>query len=103
MPRRERFIAASTAEALHRQESDQRAPRVGPVVSVVFDSAGVTRAIAHGLGVVPTGRDMRLQTGAVYDVTPERWTTDLTYLVAPVAPTFARLQFYADSDGDTRV
>lgn len=96
MAQRDRFLDPQTAEAFKRAEQELRPywRDYARPVDVHFAAAGATRQVAHGLGTVPTGYLVVMQTGALYAVTPERWTSDLALLQAPVANTRAVLVFY---------
>ena len=94
----DRFVPSAVQEILKRRDLRFDLARyiehVGSAVAVTFPQAGATVQVAHGLGVVPEGRHVILQTGAVYDVAIEKWTADLAFLVAPVAGTYARVIFF---------
>lgn len=96
MAQRDRFLDPQTAEAFKRAEQELRPfwRDYARPVEVHFPVAAATRQVAHGLGTVPTGYLIMLQTGALYAVTPERWTSDLALLQAPSANTRAVLMFY---------
>lgn len=99
MPRPDPFVSQPTAEALRRNEFGQQPRRqYGPLLSVTFPTAGATRQIAHGLGVVPTGHDVCWQTGAAYDIDMASWTADIALMTAPDANTQIGVQFYVSSD-----
>jgi len=73
---------------------------VGPVLEVVFPAANTPRDLAHGLGVVPDGYLVVLQSrGMIYAVDVDRWTTEVAWLQASVAQTRARVLFYRLQEG----
>lgn len=96
MAQRDRFLDPQTAEAFKRSEQELRPfwRDYARPVEVHFQVATATRQVAHGLGTVPSGYVVVMQTGALYAVTPERWTEDLALLQAPSANTRAVLVFY---------
>lgn len=103
---RQRFVEdASVNDALVDLESRLRPfwATLGPALEVTCAAAGASRQVLHGLGAVPDGYLVHLATGALYAVTPERWTEDLAFLTAPVANTFARVQFYLLADRPERI
>jgi hypothetical protein len=75
----------------------------GPVLEVAFPKADTARDIAHGLGRVPTGVVVVLQSGGVVTATKvAEWTADLAYLSADTADTQARIYFIV-TEAPTRV
>lgn len=96
MGQRDRFLEAPVAEALKRAEQELRPfwRDYARPVDVHFQVAAATRQVAHMLGTVPTGYLIVRTSGALYAVTPERWTEDLALLTAPVVDTRAILIFY---------
>lgn len=96
MAQRDRFLDPNVAEAFKRAEQELRPfwRDYARPVDVHFAVAGATRQVAHQLGTMPTGYLIMLATGALYAVTPERWTSDLALLQAPVANTRALIMFY---------
>lgn len=95
MPR-DRFVDANVSESLSRVEQELRPfwRDYARPVEVHFATGAATRQVAHLLGTVPSGYVIVMQTGALYAVTPERWTEDLALLQAPDANTRAVLMFY---------
>jgi hypothetical protein len=95
------FADAGTQVALDRAiaEARGRIRQEGPVLEVEFPIADTARDIAHGLGRVPTGVIVVLQSGGVVTATDvARWTADLAYLAADTAHTRARLYFVVTED-----
>lgn len=105
MAPRSPYLDQPVSEALNQQEKELRPfwRTYARPVEVHFPAASATRQVAHGLGVVPSGFLVVLQTGALYSVTPERWTSDLALLTAPVANTRAVLVFYTLREEPVRV
>jgi hypothetical protein len=85
-----------TGEALKQLDQELRPfwRAYGRPVEVHFRSAGATRQVAHQLGATPDGYIIVRTTGALYAVTPERWTEDLALLRAPDVNTRTVLIFY---------
>jgi hypothetical protein len=102
---RDRFLDPQVAEGFKRAEQELRPfwRTYARPVEVHFEVAGATRQVAHLLGTVPSGYLVTMQTGALYAVTPDRWTEDLALLQAPVANTRAVLTFYTLREEPTRV
>lgn len=97
MAQRNRFLEQDEAEALKRQETVLRPfwRMFARPVRVHFASAtGAMRQVAHGLGVVPDGFLIVQATGAIASVTPDKWTSDVALLSAPVQDTRAVLIFF---------
>ena len=73
---------------------------VGPPLEVVFPAAATRRDIPHGLGVVPDGVFVVLQSGGVVTATDVHlWTPNVAWLMASAVNTRARLIFYTLTKG----
>jgi len=73
---------------------------VGPVHELVFPVANVARDIPHGLGVVPDGYFIILQSGGVVQaVNVVNWTTQTAWLQANTNNTRLRVLFYRLQEG----
>lgn len=105
MPPRSPYLDQNVSEALNQQEKELRPfwRNYARPVEIHFPAANDPRQVAHGLGVVPSGYLVVMQTGALYSLTPERWTSDLALLTAPVANTRAMLIFFTLREEPVRV
>lgn len=72
----------------------------GPVVEIVFPTAGVVRDVPHGLERVPDGYVVILEDGGfVRSTTYSRWSDQIAWMVSTADNTRARVCFYTLREG----
>jgi hypothetical protein len=73
----------------------------GVLLEVTFPAANSRRDVAHGLGVIPTGYEIRMANGNVHATDVHLWTPTVAYLISDTANSFARVRFYTSREVPT--
>lgn len=97
------FVDAATnqaVKALHGALVGLPYAAIGPILEVVFPVANTRRDLPHGLGQVPDGYHVLLQSGGVLTATDVAlWTPQVAWLMASANNTRARLIFFTLHQG----